>query len=464
MLTGVHEGILDNLPTERTRYTALGAVMICTASVGGISMFFTLSEVLGYTEVWFILIAAFWAVFILCIDCWLVSSTAGSRWRTRVSVLLPRLAIAAVFGVVIAEPLVLRVFETGIVNHVVQERRQAIDGLRTSLVDCNPVPGVASSGSQPSVGCAGMILNISNPAAGTLVQINSLNSQKSYLQSQVNTETNQLNQLEATVNAECNGSSGTGLTGVFGNGPACKADEQYVTSYKASHPIAAQNTQIDVLGNKITALSATLSNQQAGYRQAIAQAVAKRVNQETPPNAPVGMAERFQALAYLSASNTFIGTASWFVRIFFILIDCLPVLVKFISGSTPYDRLVDDEVISAEKRFRASNETRNAVDGLNNGVTVKRAEAEAARKMNEINLDILQHDAERETMRDDVVDKLWHRKLWARRAGAETRATIMDLAHRSNGPVSNDATDQQNVNGTFRHVDDDIASPGSDDR
>src|ERR1700733_10888381 len=50
---------------------------------------------------------------------------------------------------------------------------------------------------------------------------------------------------------------------------------------------------------------------------------------------------------HLSLSNAFIGVASWFVRIFFILIDCLPVLVKFISGSTPYDRLVDTETASA---------------------------------------------------------------------------------------------------------------------
>src|ERR1700722_11942814 len=92
-LTGVREELLARIPAERTRYTALAAVMTCTASIGGLSMFFALSEILGHPEPWFWFLAAFWTTFILCIDCWLVSSTAGTRWRTRVAVLLPRLAI-----------------------------------------------------------------------------------------------------------------------------------------------------------------------------------------------------------------------------------------------------------------------------------------------------------------------------------------------------------------------------------
>lgn len=112
-----------------------------------------LSEILGNAEPWFVPIAVFWAIFILCIDCWLVSSTAGSRWRTRVSVLLPRLAIAAVFGIVIAEPLDLRVFQTGIVSHVQQQRQETIDSLRTALMNCNPVTGITPARA-PNVGGA----------------------------------------------------------------------------------------------------------------------------------------------------------------------------------------------------------------------------------------------------------------------------------------------------------------------
>jgi hypothetical protein len=416
LLPGVREEVLDKIPAERTRYTALAAVMVCTASIGGFSMFFALSEVMGKAGIWFVFLAVFWATFILCVDCWLVSSTAGSRWRTRVSVLLPRLAIAAVFGIVIAEPLVLRVFQTGIVNYVKQERQDAIDNLRTALVNCNPIPGVAGAMSPPSGDCAGMILNISNSSAATLTTLNTLRGQASALQTQVNKETAQLTQLQNTVNNECNGHTGSGLTGIVGNGPACHQDQQDVDNYRASHPIAAQNTLLSSLNEQISSAQGSLSTEQANYKAAISQAITKRLQAETAPDAPIGMAERYQALTYLSVSNSFIAVTSWFVRIFFILIDCLPVLVKFISGSTPYDRLIDTEVNSAEKRFSRENETSDAVAEEDNDVRLWQAKADAARRKKEINLKILRQDAERETSKEDAIDELWRRKLAARRS------------------------------------------------
>lgn len=410
MLTGVREEFLAQVPSERTRYTALAAVMVCTASVGGFSMFFALSEILGKPEPWFVPLAVFWSTFILCVDCWLVSSTAGSRWRTRVSVLLPRLAIATVFGLVIAEPLVLRVFQTGIVSQVRQERQTTIDNLRTALVDCNPVPGITEN-QRPAHGCAGMILSISNPAAASLKQLDALQSQESNLQNEVNTETGQAGQLEDTVNNECNGHSGAGLTGIVGNGPACKQDQQDVNEYLASHPIGAQNTQLGNLNSQIKSLQATLSGQQAGYRKAIASAISARLNHETPPSAPIGMAERFQALAYLSLTNGFIGVASWFVRIFFILIDCLPVLVKFIGGSTPYDKLIDIEISSAEKRFKRASETRDSIADEGNITVLHKARTEAAWRRREIDLEIMRRDARQESDKEDAIDELWYQKL-----------------------------------------------------
>lgn len=429
MLTGVREELLDAIPAERTRYTALAAVMICTASIGGFSLFFALSEILGNAEPWFVPLAAFWAVFILCIDCWLVSSTAGSRWRTRVSVLLPRLAIAAVFGMVIAEPLVLRVFQTGIVSHVQQQRQEAIDSLQTALVDCNPIPGITPTPTPPPPpgGCSGMTLNISNPAAATQTRINVLQGQESALQAQVNTETQQLTGLQNIVNEECNGDSGAGLTSIFGDGPACQKDEQDVANYRATHPIGTQEAQLTSLQTQITTVQGSLSGQQASYRAAIAQAISKRLQRETQPSAPIGMAERFQALTYLSLSNAFIGVASWFVRIFFILIDCLPVLVKFIGGSTPYDRLVDTEIASAERRFGRKNNTQDAIADQGNTTTLWKAKAEAAQRRKEIDLEILRQDAERGTYKEDAVDELWRKKL-------HTRRVARPGAHSTTGP------------------------------
>jgi hypothetical protein len=126
------------------------------------------------------------------------------------------------------------------------------------------------------------------------------------------------------------------------------------------------------------------------------------------------MAERFQALTYLSSSNAFIGIASWFVRIFFVLIDCLPVLVKFIGGSTPYDQLVDTELTRAEQQFQQKRDTDNEIAAEQNSVRLHRAKAQAAQQKKEIDLDILQQETARANTREDAMDQLWLRKLAAR--------------------------------------------------
>jgi hypothetical protein len=170
-----------------------------------------------------------------------------------------------------------------------------------------------------------------------------------------------------------------------------------------------------------------------------------RLQQETQPRAPIGMAERFQALTYLSLSNAFIGVASWFVRIFFILIDCLPVLVKFISGSTPYDRLVDTEMASAERRHSRASSTQDVIADEENAVTLRRAQAEAAQRMKEIDLEILRQDAARGTVKEEAVDDLWQKKLRVRRAA------------RASASVSPSWTGPENAdrrNGSSQHLGD----------
>jgi|HubBroStandDraft_1064217.scaffolds.fasta_scaffold04291_2 hypothetical protein len=418
-LTGVREELLANVPAERTKYTALAAVMICTASFGGIAMFFTLTETLGQAEAWFVPAAICWAAFILCVDCWLVSSTAGAHLRTRISVLLPRLAIAAVFGVVIAEPLVLRLFQTGIDEHVIGVRQTAIDNLRTALVNCNPIPGIATGSAPGRSGCAGMTLNIASPAAATLARLSLLQGQDSMLLTAVNTETQQVTRLQNIVNDECNGVSGIGLTGILGDGPACQKDQQDVSAYLASHPIGTQSAELTTLNQQVRTLQTTLAGQQARYRTAITQVIAEQLRQQIQPNAPIGMAERFQALSYLARSNSFIAVASWFVRIFFILIDCLPVLVKFIGGRTTYDKLADTEIASSERRFKAKSNLADAIEDEKNSEKLYRAKADAAQRKREIDLEMLRHDAERGRLKDQAVAELARRKYQAR-SGATT--------------------------------------------
>lgn len=419
VLTGVREDILDVIPAERTRYTALAAVMMCTATFGGFSMFFALSEVMGGAEFWFVPLAIFWSLFVLCVDCWLISSSVGTRWRARASMLLPRLLVAAFIGAFIAEPLVLRVFETAIVAQVHDQRQQAVDSVRTALVACNPVPGVVPTPAPPGVNCQGMTLNIPSPAAATMIQLTALRGQATELQANISQQESEIQRQENQVNAECNGTKGNGLTGQVGDGPACHQDQQYLAEYRASHPVDVQKSRLTALDQQITGMQATASAEQTAYRVALAKAISARLALQTSPDSAIGMGERFQALGKLSLSSGFIGVASWFVRIFFVLIDCLPVLVKFIGGTTPYDRLAGTQTATAERIFARKASARESEAEEEISLQMHAVKARTAGRRREIDLEALRYDAAQEARKEDAVDELWRRKVAARRsAGA----------------------------------------------
>ena len=54
-----------------------------------------------------------------------------------------RVAMAVLFGIIIAEPLVLRVFQTAVEKHIQDQRAQDLADLAGRLKNCNPAPAVA---------------------------------------------------------------------------------------------------------------------------------------------------------------------------------------------------------------------------------------------------------------------------------------------------------------------------------
>jgi Domain of unknown function (DUF4407) len=114
MLVGVDEELLRYVPTERHQYNALGGQILSTATIAGFSMIVALSQVLGHGSPVIVPSAIVWALFVLSLDRWLLSSSTSARWTRRMSLLLPRFVLALLLGVLIAEPLILRVFQPAI--------------------------------------------------------------------------------------------------------------------------------------------------------------------------------------------------------------------------------------------------------------------------------------------------------------------------------------------------------------
>lgn len=139
ILGGADPQIIDRAPSEAGRFVTMFLVLLGTALVAGISMSFALVTAM---KVWWlpaILIAVVWMALIFNLDRFLTASIKSTR---NVAVLvfgaLPRLLMAAVIGVVIAEPFVLQLFNDDITREMnainqVEEATQ-LEALETGIL------------------------------------------------------------------------------------------------------------------------------------------------------------------------------------------------------------------------------------------------------------------------------------------------------------------------------------------
>lgn len=408
-LTGVTEPLLDRIPTERARYTALACVMLCTASVSGISMFFALSEILGSASLWFVPFALFWAFLILTLDRWLVSSPANKHSLVRVQTLLMRLMIAVVLGFIIAEPLLLRVFQTAVVNQVITDRQAATNHGIGMYKECNPLPGASVP---TGVDCAAWTLSVSGAdSAADEAQIDKLKTDIQGLTSALGTENATLQKFAAVVNEECNGVSGQGLTGRAGDGPACHDDQQHYEDYKNSQPFAQQNAELSNDENQL----ASLEKQDTGDTKDMATQLTRQINawaaKQPSAQTPIGLIERFKALIELSKDSVVVNLGAWLLRIFFVLIDCLPVLAKFIGGLTPYDELARGDINTANNELQVEGRTRIDAAEIHRKVRLKWEQAQAAKLEQSYNADVRDHAAAIEAKQWEAIDRDYESRL-----------------------------------------------------
>ncbi|WP_203872378.1 DUF4407 domain-containing protein, partial [Planomonospora parontospora] len=262
ILAGVDEGILDQVPLERTRYVGLGGVVLGTAVVAGISMWFALSQVLGGAHIAMLIPTVIWGLIVLNLDRWLVSTVTG-LWQRRLLMLIPRLLVAVILGFIIAEPLVLRVFETAVVQHVVDERQAARNTERDRLVACNPS---APTATPPQRDCRNAQLLASTPAVEA-AQLTQLQDQATKLKAQVDAANERHAHLIDQATDECAGRRGSGLSGKEGWGPRCQRLQNEADGFKTRSRLSENTEKLQALNTQIAELSGPLTTKRADYGQ-----------------------------------------------------------------------------------------------------------------------------------------------------------------------------------------------------
>ncbi|CAM5260637.1 hypothetical protein SALBM135S_02584 [Streptomyces alboniger] len=80
-LTGVDEELLAKVRYERSKYTALGGVVLGTSVIAAFSMWNFATEALGRVSVVALLPTAIWMLFVLNLDRWLITPQPNARRR-----------------------------------------------------------------------------------------------------------------------------------------------------------------------------------------------------------------------------------------------------------------------------------------------------------------------------------------------------------------------------------------------
>ncbi|WP_212824272.1 DUF4407 domain-containing protein [Polymorphospora rubra] len=154
-MTGVDERLLDRVPQERLRYTGLGLLVVTTGLFSAVTMAsaFTLLQ----TPWWFVIpTALLWGGAIALADRWLISSQHGRRNKRRMMNLVYRLVCATVVGIVLGEPILMKIFEVEINRQVRADRLATLTQYEADLRMCNQL--LHESTSSRPLGCASMTL------------------------------------------------------------------------------------------------------------------------------------------------------------------------------------------------------------------------------------------------------------------------------------------------------------------
>jgi hypothetical protein len=302
---------------------------LLTALFGGAAAAFAVSYVLNepVTGMW--AIGLFWALTLANIDRLLLLITAS---RNRLLAMLPRLAISALLGFLIAEPLTLRIFQPEINAQIAtaQERSQSVQ-----------LAGILST-YQPRITAD------DNRAARLTQQLDNR-------QSAIN---------EYKFKADCEAQeTNCSTTHRLGCGPYCLHYKQLVATKEQEYAAIAPRTRSQIAA--ALADARTLGNREAAAEKTVQVAIA----------ASGGWAARKRALGQLEAQDSGVRETVWLVRLAFVLVDLAPLIVKFLL--VLFGKSVYDEIAAADKdRERVAAHRLRELARLERAKVTRRADAE----------------------------------------------------------------------------------------
>ncbi|MBW9109191.1 DUF4407 domain-containing protein [Microbacterium ureisolvens] len=353
ILGGADGSVLDEVPTETPRFVQMFFVIAGTALISAISMYFALTTGVRIVAWGALPLAIVWMLIIFNLDRFLTSTMRSSQSIGRlIALAIPRVIMAAVIGIVVAEPLVLQIFHNDIAREVnatnitqAQSDQDAVTaGPEKQALDAAS-ERVAALESQAASGVVAGADTTSASAASAQQTVDDLTA-KLAAQQQV------IDQARAIYQCELTGQGAgevPGCSGVAGEGASSDAAEaQLAAAQSAYDDLNAQLTaaQADLAaaqaaGTADASASEEVNKQQAKdelpgareqYQAALAAYDARAAEIASGNSGAVGLLSQISGLERLSAREPTLAWAHWLIAGLFFMIELLPVLVKVLTS------------------------------------------------------------------------------------------------------------------------------------
>ncbi|KPM57062.1 hypothetical protein ACG83_04520 [Frankia sp. R43] len=409
-LSGANTDILDRFPSDVPKYVGIGAAVLTTSTMAGISCAFALRMALGLSPFFYLLLGVAWGFAIMSLDRWLVvSMQRRDHWYQILPIAIPRLALAILIGVVISTPLVLRIFEAEITTELSLMRSERdSEFLATTQTDERGTRIKALEAEQKT-------LQATIDTSTDTVDV-STDPDVARIQKLVDAKQEQYDAAEQAVICENEGTCGSGKVG---RGPAYAEKVALRDRYR---------DELSVLNGQLTTAQATARSKATdtrGAAQNTAKGRLKTVETEltdlrTARTAAIenfrkengkenGLLIRIEALDNLTAHRPALGLAHRFLLVFITAIECLPIIVKFIISVGPANDYEQAVALDGKSRLRAEEERirhrRAAAIMANAGLHRRRAigveiQTEAAEHASEAALNQLKRRMTRDARRN----------------------------------------------------------------
>jgi hypothetical protein len=345
---------------ETARFTAMACILLTTAAVACLSMFFALHTAVMVSTGWSVIFALAWGVAIINIDRFLIITMNGTRGkpvRLAVAVLF-RLLLAAIISVVVATPIVLRVFAADIQRELETVQQQQSAAYQQNIPNTADGTQLAADNRQ--------IASLTATAGREQATVTSDAANYKNAQTTATAANKKYICEKGGVNAsEC----GTQTSGKQGNGPLAKSDyvvykNDLALANQDESELAAATQALDSTQSKIT----SLQRQAGGLQDTVNGLIA---GDNTANARDTGLLDQIHALFEASDSDPTLAWAHWIVTALFFVIEILPVSVKcllLIGTQTPYERILENRgeaaVRQASENLDTRTRRRREIEGL----------------------------------------------------------------------------------------------------